>query len=213
MIESATGVILRTRPLTETSLIVHWLTHDCGRIATVAKGARRPKSPFLGKLDLFYVANFSFTRSRHSDLHTLREIGLRQTHDALRRDLDYLRQASYCAALVEQATETETPLPNVYELMIGLLGTLPLQAPQPQSVFAFEIKLLADLGLQPDFTGSHLSAGARSILQRLNQDDWESLARLRPTNAQVAELRQFLNGYLVYHLGRVPKHRNAAIPG
>ena len=46
MIESATGMILRTRPLTETSLIVHWLTPDFGRIATVAKGARRPKSPF-----------------------------------------------------------------------------------------------------------------------------------------------------------------------
>ena len=34
-------MILRTRPLTETSLIVHWLTRDFGRISTVAKGARR----------------------------------------------------------------------------------------------------------------------------------------------------------------------------
>ena len=41
MIQNATGLILRTRPLTETSLIVHWLTPDFGRIATVAKGARR----------------------------------------------------------------------------------------------------------------------------------------------------------------------------
>ena len=45
MIESATGLILRTRRLTETSLIIHWLTPDLGRIATVAKGA-----PFLTKL-------------------------------------------------------------------------------------------------------------------------------------------------------------------
>jgi len=87
MIESATGLILRTRPLTETSLIVHWLTADFGRIATVAKGARRIQSPFLGKLDLFYRADFSFSRSRRSDLHTLREISLRETHSALRQDL------------------------------------------------------------------------------------------------------------------------------
>ena len=53
MIESATGLILRIRPLTETSLIVHWLTPEFGRVATVAKGARRPKSPFAGKLDIF----------------------------------------------------------------------------------------------------------------------------------------------------------------
>ena len=79
MTESTHGLILRTRPLTETSLIVHWLTPDLGRIATVAKGARRPKSPFAGKLDLFYAADFSFSRSRRSELHVLREASLRET--------------------------------------------------------------------------------------------------------------------------------------
>ncbi len=93
-------------PLTETSLIVHWLTPDFGRIATVAKGARRPKSPFLGKLDLFYEADFSFSRSRRSDLHLLREVGLRETHGAIREDIWKLRQAAYAAAFIEQATET-----------------------------------------------------------------------------------------------------------
>ena len=122
MIQSATGLILRTRPLTETSLIVHWLTPDFGRIATVAKGARRPKSPFLGKLDLFYVADFSFSRSRRSDLHTLREVGLRELHAALRQNLAGLRQATYATAFIEQATETETPLPAVYNLMLRVSG-------------------------------------------------------------------------------------------
>src|SRR5664279_3418769 len=120
MIESATGLILRTRPLTETSLIVHWLTPDFGRIATVAKGARRIQSPFIGKLDLFYRADFSFSRSRRSDLHTLREVSLRETHGALRQDLRRLRQAAYAAVFIEQVTETETPLPAVFGLMKGL---------------------------------------------------------------------------------------------
>src|SRR5467141_2442611 len=117
MICSATGLILRTRPLTETSLIVHWLTAEFGRIAAVAKGARRPKSPFLGKLDLFYEGDFTFSRSRRSELHTLREVSLRETHASLRQELGLLQQASYCAALVEQATETETPIPAIFDLM------------------------------------------------------------------------------------------------
>jgi DNA repair protein RecO (recombination protein O) len=77
MDERAQGLVLRVYPLTETSLIVHWLTRDQGRLATVAKGARRPKSPFRGKLDLFYMADFSFGRSRRSELHTLREVSLK----------------------------------------------------------------------------------------------------------------------------------------
>ena len=146
---NATGIILRTRPLTETSLIVHWLTPDFGRIATVAKGARRPKSPFPGKLDLFYLADFSFSRSRRSELHTLREVSLRETHGAIREDICKLRQAAYAAAFIEQATETETPLPAVFELMRGFLDRLCRQKPSPQIVFAFELKLLRELGLNP----------------------------------------------------------------
>src|SRR5215469_6156934 len=116
MTESTHGIILRTRPLTETSLIVHWLTPDLGRLATVAKGARRPKSPFAGKLDLFYAADFSFSRSRRSELHTLREISLRRTNGALREDIIKLRQAAYGAAFIVQTTEPETPLPGVFDL-------------------------------------------------------------------------------------------------
>src|ERR1041385_483360 len=82
MEERTTGIILRTRPLTETSLIVQWLTPDLGRIATIAKGARRPKSPFRGQLDLFYQAGFRFRRTRalcsHFSLKCLRNWGSRQ---------------------------------------------------------------------------------------------------------------------------------------
>src|SRR4051794_25429619 len=156
MIETATGLIVRTRPLTETSLIVNWLTPDLGRLSTVAKGARRPKSPFRGKLDLFYEVDFSLQRSRRSELHTLREASLRELHPALRRELSYLQQAAYAATLIEQATERETPLPAVYEFLRGFLEILPLAPPQPQTVFAFELKLLNELGLAPDLTKSEL---------------------------------------------------------
>ena len=104
-IERARGIVLRTRPLTDTSLIVNWLTPDHGRLSTVAKGARGPKSPFRGQLDLFYLCDFSFVRSKRSDLHTLREAKALDTHADLRRDLAYVQQLSYCATLIEQTTE------------------------------------------------------------------------------------------------------------
>jgi DNA repair protein RecO (recombination protein O) len=211
MIENTAGLILRTRPLTETSLIVHWLTPELGRLATVAKGARRAKSPFAGKLDLFYLAAFSFVRSRRSELHLLREVSLRETHPRLRMDLGYLQQAAYGAALVEETTETETPLPGVFELMRGFLETLPLRPPQPQTVFALELKLLAELGLSPELAEARLTAGAREIARVLTDAPWPALATLRLSVAQVAELRQFLHGFLVYHLGRLASGRETAV--
>jgi DNA repair protein RecO (recombination protein O) len=205
MIETATGLILRTRPLTETSLIIQWLTLGQGRLSTVAKGARRSKSPFRGKLDLFYLAEFSFQRSRRSELHTLREVGLRETHSILRQDLACLQQASYCAALVEIATETETPLPEVFELLRGFLALLPQRGAQPQNVPAFELKLLNLLGLQPDLSTTQLTPGTTRIIRNLEEKAWPEIASLRLSPAQTTELRRFLHDFLIFHLGRLPK--------
>lgn len=207
----STGIILRTRPLTETSLIVHWLTPDLGRIATVAKGARRPKSPFRGKLDLFYECEFSFARSRRSELHALREVTLRETHSTLRKDLGWLEQASYAAALIEQTTETETPLDGFFDLFSGFITALVTHPPQPQTVFAFELKLLTHCGQLPDFASTSLSEGVQLIAKRLAQGTWEESTRLRLSTGQVRELSQFLHGFLGHHLGKVAKGREAAL--
>jgi len=212
MIESATGIVLRTRPLTETSLIVHWLTAESGRLATVAKGARRAKSPFAGKLDLFYAADFSFSRSRRSDLHNLREVRLRETHGAIRHDLARLQQAGYAAAFLELTTETETPLSEIFPLVRDFLQLL--CAPPPpvaQNIFALELKLLRELGLAPELTETRLTPGAKKIVQTLLESDWTAGSRLKLSAAQIEELAQFLHGFLIFHLGKLPRGRAAAL--
>jgi DNA repair protein RecO (recombination protein O) len=210
-IERTAGVVLRVRPLTETSLIVHWLTRDFGRLATVAKGARRSKSPFRGQIDLFYLTDLSFSRSRRSELHTLREVRLLESHAALRLDLGCLRQASYCAGLIEQTTEVDAPLPGFFALFMGLLGNLTKHPSQPHAIFAFEMKMLEELGLKPNLAEAHLTPGARQILEKLLAADWPTVFQLRLSAAQTTEARLFLHGFLIYHLEKIPKGRRLAI--
>ena len=208
--ESSHGIILRTRPLTETSLIIHWLTPGLGRVATVAKGARRSKSPFAGKLDLFYEAAFSFSRSRHSELHNLREVKLCQTHGAIREDIYKLRQAAYAASFIEQATETETPLPDIFKLMASWCQQLCRQPLPTHGVFALELKLLDELGLFPNLETARLTPGAKKISQLLAAADWPQIRQIKPTAAQTAELHQWLHGFLIVHLGKPPRGRTTA---
>ena len=211
MDERTTGLVFRTRPLTESSLIVHWLTADCGRISTVARGARRPRSPFRGKLDLFYLADLTFRRSRRSELHTLCEVALRDPHAALRQNLGHLKQAVYCAALIAQTTETDTPLPQFFALMAGLLGELPRHPPRSSTIFAFEMKLLKALGQSPAPQSSRLSPGATQVLAKLADRDWPDLWNLKLSSLQSREIQQFLHGFLIYHLGKIPASRSAAL--
>ena len=207
MEERATGIVLRTRLLTESSLIVNWLTPELGRIAMVAKGARRPKSALRGKIDLFYSAEFTFARSRRSDLHNLREVNLLETRDALRRDLGYLNQAAYCARLIEQSTESETPLPEIYELFVSCLDALPQRSSNPITVLAFEVKMLAELGLSPQ------EGKTAAIAERLTSLEWKAIGELTLAETELRELRQFLHGFLIYHLGKIPPNRAAALNG
>ena len=211
MTESAQGIILRTRPRTETSLIVHWLTPEFGRLATVAKGARRPKSPFAGKLDLFYIAEFTFSRSRRSDLHNLREVSLRETHEAIRTDLDRLQQAAYAANFITQVTETETPLSEIYALLDSFLKLLCAHPPQMQQILALELKLLRELGMEPDIAEASLTPGAKKIVTALLDAGWPAIARLKLSDAQSGELRQWLHGFLIFHLGHLPRGRASAL--
>lgn len=203
-----TGIILRTRLLTESSLIVHWVTPDLGRVSTVARGARRPKSPFRGKLDLFFTAEFTFLRSRRSDLHTLHEVSLLETRTALRQDLAGLQRASYGTAFLEQVTEPETPLPGPFEIFQGFIDEVCRRPSNPELSLAYELKMLEELGLRPDLAAASISGGARKIATHLLTDTWENLRSLKLTTVQWRELRQFLHGFLLHHLGHLPRGRD-----
>jgi DNA repair protein RecO (recombination protein O) len=180
-------------------------------VATVAKGALRPKSPFRGKIDLFYSAEFSYARSRRSELHTLKEMRLTETNSRLREELGYVQQASYAAALIEQTTETDTPMPGAYEIFKGFIAFLPTGQPAQKTIFAFELKWLQELGLQPDLEDAALSPGARQIMHRLAEEAWPLLANLKLSEAQELELRQYLHGFLISHLGKFPHSRAGAL--
>ena len=211
MDERADGIILRLRPLSDTSLVVHWLTPQFGRIATVARGARRPKSPLAGRLDLFVEARLSFRRNRRSDLHTLSEVEPVARHPLLASDLDRLEVAAYAVSLIELVTEPEAPVPELAALMADLLAYLDRHPASPRAVYAFELRLLASQGLEPDLTDSDLDPETRRLVAELVDEPWEELPGLRPSAATVQSLRRFLHGFLVFHLGRLPKGRTEAL--
>ena len=53
MILKDEAIALRVYPFGNTSQIAVWLSRTYGKLATLAKGSQRAKSPFLGQFDLF----------------------------------------------------------------------------------------------------------------------------------------------------------------
>ena len=203
MEESAHGLALRVRPLTETSLIVHWLTRDQGRIATVAKGARRSKSSFRGKIDLFFESDFSFVRSRRSELHTLREAVPTNTFPRIRTDFERLDHAAYAVKLVELATETETPVPEFFDLLADWFQRLDRQAPSRSSLLGLEWRVLGLCGLAADPAAMKLSPAALALLTVLEADEQP----IEPSASALRELGRSFSHPLEQQLSRLPEAR------
>lgn len=205
--ERSEGLILRLRPLGDTSLIVHWLTPDHGRLATVAKGARGPKSSFRGRLDWCFEAEFSFRRNPRGDLHALGEVVVRNTHAPLRREVGSLELIAHAVATLEQVTETETPQPEAHRLLLEFLAFLEIQGPMARARFAWDLRFLALQGLQPDPEG--LEPEAADLMEALLTADWSTLAALQAPPEAVRGLQRFLHGFWIHQFGRLPGRRAA----
>ncbi len=141
MSESTNAILLRKRKLSETSLIVSWCSESLGKIDTVARGARRSKSPFAGKLDLFFEAEIQFTRSRRSSLHSLTEVALRNPYSGIRQNYLRTQTASYFVELIEISTEPEHSAPELFHLLQRAFGFLDGHDADRRAVHHFETEL------------------------------------------------------------------------
>jgi DNA repair protein RecO (recombination protein O) len=146
--EKSSGIIIRLTRLTETSVIVHWCTQSEGVIKTVAKGARRPKSPFAGKLDLFFEADLTWVRSRKSELHALRELAVADYRENLRKRYADTVTASYFVNLLARVVEPDHPVPELYDLLQRALNYVGENGADRRGVYHYEKELARMLGVQ-----------------------------------------------------------------
>lgn len=157
--ENTIAILLRRTRLTETSLIVTWLTERHGKLKTVARGARAPKSRFAGRLDLFYLCEIDFARSRRSELHTLREVLLRNPHAGLRVDPGRVTLAAYFVELIELVTEPDHPVPEVFDLLARALAHVDANAPSLRALQHFERELVKLLGIEHPTVSPSIALG------------------------------------------------------
>jgi len=112
-----------------------------GCIQTVAKGARRAKTPFVGKLDLFFESDISIAPSRKSTLHTLTEVVVRNPFAGIRQNYLRMQAAAYFVELIEICTERDHHEPELYSLLRRAFGYLDNNDPTLRAISHFETEL------------------------------------------------------------------------
>lgn len=159
------AVVLRRSDFRESSRIVTCLSREHGRLVGLAKGAHRPDSPFLGRLDFLNEVTATFSADR-GGLRLLERAELVRERRALREPRRFLA-ASHLAQLVDFALPDDRPDPAIYDLLVGGLNLLERCPPAaiPQVVLGLELRHLHQLGALPDLhqcahCGAALANGA-----------------------------------------------------
>lgn len=177
-VQSTQAIVIRLTRLTDTSLIVHWFTENHGLIKTVAKGARRPKSPFAGKLDLFFGGEIGLIRSRRGELHSLREVVISHWREGLRRSYTSTLLAAYCCQLLEAAVEPEHPDPDLHDLLRRALDHIDAEPASLRALRHFETELARLLGVSQ--LQGNAAISLRDALGTLPASRSELIERLSP---------------------------------
>lgn len=154
------GVILRSMRFGEADRILHIFTPGRGRIGAIAKGVRRARSRFGGRLEPFGRVDLVLHEGR-SDLLTVTGAQILEPHRFLREDAAALDAAARACDAVTRLFDSGDANPAVYHLLcheLGLLdrGANPAAAEAGAATLAnqlaFRLKLLLAAGLAPQLS-------------------------------------------------------------
>jgi DNA repair protein RecO (recombination protein O) len=174
--------VLHTYPFKETSLVVEFMTRDFGRVAAVAKGARRPRSAMRGMLQAFQP--LLATWSGKSELRNLHSLEWGQ--GLLLLNGEALMCGFYLNELLLRLLPREDAHETLFDYYAHTLRVLADGAEVASTLRRFELRLLQQLGyalpLYEDIHGSAIEAerGYRYQAERgaMAENDAESGVQL-----------------------------------
>lgn len=140
------GIVLRTYKLGEADRIVVILTQEHGKVRAIAKGVRKTRSKFGGRLEPLSCVSIQLHRGK--DLDVVSQVETVDANSTVFGDLDSMTEAFAILEAVDQLVPDREPVPQIYKMLFGARRTL-LTRPSPIVVPAFLWKLLSAEGLRP----------------------------------------------------------------
>jgi DNA repair protein RecO (recombination protein O) len=159
------AVVLRTIRYGEADRVLHIYTPERGRLSAIAKGVRRTKSRFGGRLEPFFRLRLVLYEGR-SDLLTVTAAETVHPHAHLREHAGALDGAARACDAVGRLFADGEPHEGVYHLLanhLALLDEDPDRATRANAL-AFRLKLLLAAGFAPQLSACAACGDAEHVV-------------------------------------------------
>lgn len=141
------GIVLRSYPFGEADRVVVLLSPNNGKIRTVAKGVRKTKSRFGGRLEPFTHVDLVLYEGRNLD--TITQVAVLEPFPKLRGDLDAVVAAGTMVEAADAVAQEEESSIRLFLLLQRGLKALESGKYAPDLITSFLLKLADVVGVAP----------------------------------------------------------------
>ena len=164
-IRSDQGIVLRGYPFGESHRVVVILSPNNGKLRTVAKGVRKTKSRFGGRLEPLTHVDLVLYEGRNLD--TITAVSIINAFPHLRNDLDCVLAAATMVEIVDAVVQEDEASQRMFLLLQRGLTVLDHGSPHPDLVTSFLLKAAAIIGVAPSLD-SCAGCGTTGDLRRFS---------------------------------------------
>jgi DNA repair protein RecO (recombination protein O) len=143
------AIVLRTVDYGEADRVVTLFTRDAGKLAALARGARKSVRRFGAGLGLFGVGEAVLHDKPNAELAGLERFDGARGFPALMADVAKVAHGGYACELVRELIPPRQPETEVFELLITFFAALEAGPARAETLRIFELRLLEALGLRP----------------------------------------------------------------
>ena len=141
------GIVLRSFPFGEADKVVVLLSPNHGKLRTVAKGVRKTKSRFGGRLETFSHVDLVLYEGRNLD--TITQVSMIEPFRGLRADLDRVLAAGVMVEIADAVAQENESSVRLFLLLQRGLRALDAGRDVPDLVTAFLLKAAETIGVAP----------------------------------------------------------------
>ena len=118
------ALLLRRVNLGEADLVLHFLTETTGRVAALARAARKSQKRFGGALEPFHTLRVGLEERHGSELMMLHEAAIATARSRIVSDLDRMQAAGRVLAWVRRATPPHVREAAIWSTIVSFLDVL-----------------------------------------------------------------------------------------
>lgn len=164
MLTNVEAIVVKSIDFLEGDRIITLFTREQGKVAILARGAKKNNSRLNAVTQVFMHGKFIYFRKRNANMGTLNSGECVKHFSAIYADIEKTAYAAYLVELVDRISESDQANVPLFELLLSALEQIAAGKDAEVVVRIFEMKLFQIIGILPQLGSCSVCDGHAELV-------------------------------------------------